>query len=206
MSSYSIRIVCDMSEYDIMYAISLSVAIKGSPLILSGRVVLYTSTWGARLGDVTDPVYLLVEGNKRYRSRSCYQRLPNTSQAFTIQAAFFNLVTGFAKLSILLFYRQLSPQRWWRWSVHTTSLVVVGYCIALLFAVLFACNPISKAWDVTMTGGSCIDIVSVYKATAFFGIFTDLVLLVLPFPLVLNLQMKTPQKVGIIFVFVIGSV
>ena len=63
-----------------------------------------------------------------------------------------------------------------------------------------------KAWDVDMVGGSCIDIVSVYKATAFFGIFTDLVLLVLPFPLVLNLQMKTPQKVGIIFVFVIGSV
>ena len=63
-----------------------------------------------------------------------------------------------------------------------------------------------KAWDVDMVGGSCIDILSMFKATASLGIITDLVMLALPFPLILKLHMKTAQKIGIIFVFVIGSV
>ena len=63
-----------------------------------------------------------------------------------------------------------------------------------------------KAWDVTMTEGSCIDVLSMFKATATLSILTDLVILVLPFPLVIKLHMKTLQKIGIIFVFVIGSV
>ena len=114
-------------------------------------------------------------------------------------------MTLFAKLSILLYYRQLSPQRWWRMSVYVTGSVVGGYCIALFFAVIFACNPIRKAWDVTVTGGSCIDVLSMFKATASLGIVTDLIMLGLPFPLVLQLKMKTPQKLGVIFVFIVGS-
>ncbi|KAK7755543.1 hypothetical protein SLS62_002477 [Diatrype stigma] len=44
-----------------------------------------------------------------------------------------------------------------------------------------------------------------FKATASLGIVTDLVMLGLPFPLILQLNMKTPQKIGVIFVFVVGS-
>lgn len=110
-------------------------------------------------------------------------------------------------MSILLYYFQLSPQKWWRWSVYGTGFVVSGYCIALFFAVIFACNPIAKAWDVTIpaTEGTCIDILSMFKATASLGIVTDLIMLGLPFPLIFQLNMKTPQKIGIIFVFIIGS-
>lgn len=108
-------------------------------------------------------------------------------------------------MSIILYYRQLSPQKWWRWSVHATGFVVGSYCIALFFAVIFACNPIRKSWDVTVTGGSCIDVLSMFKATASLGIVTDLVMLGLPFPLILQLNMKIPQKLGVIFVFIIGS-
>ncbi|RYP70386.1 hypothetical protein DL771_005507 [Monosporascus sp. 5C6A] len=99
-------------------------------------------------------------------------------KAFGIQAAAFNIVTCFAKMSILLYYRQLSPQKWWRRSVYATSTVVVGYCTALFFAVLFACKPIEKAWDATITEGSCINVLAMFKATATLGILTDLVMLV----------------------------
>jgi hypothetical protein len=107
-------------------------------------------------------------------------------------------------MSIVLYYRQLSPQRWWRWTVDATAVVVTGYCAALFFAVLFSCKPIS-AWDVTITEKTCIDTKSMFIATASFGITTDLVLLALPFPLVLQLQMRLAQKIGLIFVFMIGS-
>ncbi|RYO75447.1 hypothetical protein DL766_002534 [Monosporascus sp. MC13-8B] len=98
--------------------------------------------------------------------------------AFGIQAAVFNIVTCFAKMSILLYYRQLSPQKWWRRSVYAISTVVIGYCTALFFAVLFACKPIEKAWDVTIRGGSCINVLAMFKSTAALGILTDLAMLV----------------------------
>lgn len=108
-------------------------------------------------------------------------------------------------MSVILYYRQLSPQRWWLWSVNATGFIVASYCISLFFAVIFGCNPIRKSWDVTVTGGTCIDMLSMFKATASLGIVTDLLMLGLPFPLVLQLNMKVPQKLGVIFVFIIGS-
>jgi hypothetical protein len=83
--------------------------------------------------------------------------------------------------------------------------VVVGYNIALLGPLIFPCTPFKKTWDVTITEGSCIDRTPVFMATAVLNMITDLLLLILPIPMVVKLHMPRAQKMGLICAFSIGS-
>lgn len=108
-------------------------------------------------------------------------------------------------MSLLLYYRVLSPQLWWSRSIYATMCLVCGYCIALIFAQLLACRPIAASWDITITDYTCIDYQAVLRAPAIFGIITDFILLTLPIPLVTQLRMSAAQKIGLLFMFAIGS-
>ncbi|KAI1258932.1 hypothetical protein F5Y18DRAFT_323816 [Xylariaceae sp. FL1019] len=126
-------------------------------------------------------------------------------KSFTLVATVFNVIHCLSKLSILFSYRGLSPQLWWRWAIHAAMIFVIGYCTALFFSLLFACKPIYKAWDVLLEYGSCIDRQGIWLSTSILGFVSDLVLLSLPFPLVLRLQLRLSLKLGVLFMFVIGS-
>ncbi|RYP40513.1 hypothetical protein DL767_001642 [Monosporascus sp. MG133] len=132
---------------------------------------------GVYIGGMTAMLFFVAQNLLSAHCMGIVRDMPKFD-AFGIQAAAFNIVTCFAKMSILLYYRQLSPQKRWRWSVYATSTVVIGYCTALFFAVLFACKPIEESWDVTIQEGSCINVLAIFKSTATLGILTDLVMLV----------------------------
>jgi hypothetical protein len=83
--------------------------------------------------------------------------------------------------------------------------VVVGYNVALLGPLIFPCTPFKKAWDVTIIEGSCIDRTPVFMATAVLNMITDVLLLILPIPMVVKLHMPRVQKMGLVCAFSIGS-
>ncbi|KAJ0122432.1 hypothetical protein J7T55_002945 [Diaporthe amygdali] len=112
---------------------------------------------------------------------------------------------GFAKLTLLLFYRRLSPQTWFMWTVNASITLVIGYTVGIFFSLIFACSPIEKSWNAMITTGSCINRPALYITTAVLGIATDVVLLGLPVPMVLRLQMPALQKAGLLLMFAVGS-
>ncbi|EWY88525.1 hypothetical protein FOYG_09679 [Fusarium oxysporum NRRL 32931] len=121
-------------------------------------------------------------------------------------AAFIYVLCGsLAKLALLMFYFRLSPQRWFKISVWSTAVFISGYTIGIFFAVMFACNPIAMNWDVTITEGKCINRPGLYIATAITNIISDVILFILPLPMVLQLQMPFKQKIGLMGIFTIGS-
>lgn len=112
---------------------------------------------------------------------------------------------GFAKLSLLLFYRRLSPQQWLRWSVYAVMVFITAYSVALMFTLIFACKPLKKNWDITVTEGECLNKAMIYLATAGLNALTDIILLILPIPMIVKLQVPRVQKIGLIIIFCIGS-
>lgn len=72
-------------------------------------------------------------------------------------------------------------------------------------AAIFTCTPIRKVWDPTVVGGTCIDIRSFFIGIAVPNVFTDLALLVIPLPYLWGLQVKLPQKIAVMFVFILGG-
>ncbi|KAH7095342.1 hypothetical protein FB567DRAFT_601183 [Paraphoma chrysanthemicola] len=110
-----------------------------------------------------------------------------------------------AKFSLLFFYLKLSHLRWFKLCIYASMFLVIGYNFALMLPLIFACRPFMRAWDITITEGSCIDRTPIYMATAVLNIITDILLLVLPIPMIVKLQMPTKQKAGLICIFGVGA-
>ncbi|KAL4913344.1 hypothetical protein BDW62DRAFT_214339 [Aspergillus aurantiobrunneus] len=111
---------------------------------------------------------------------------------------------GFAKASlIILYYRIVNQQRLYRFALYVIAAVVVGYSVAIIFALIFACRPIKKAWNAAVPG-TCIDQNGLYAATAVTNTVTDVALIIVPIPVVVSLNMPTIQKIGLFFMFVVG--
>lgn len=108
-------------------------------------------------------------------------------------------------MALALFYRKLSPERWWRWSVYGVLFLVAGYNLAIMLVILFGCAPFAKSWDHTMLEGTCVNRPAVYICTAGLGILSDLILLIMPLPMVLRSRIPRRQKAGLVVLFAIGS-
>ncbi|OHF03678.1 integral membrane protein [Colletotrichum orchidophilum] len=122
-----------------------------------------------------------------------------------VTAPVFMLCNGSTKLSLLAFYLQLSPQKWFRVAVWTGIAVVSLYTTCITVLMLFHCNPVRKAFDFTITGGKCLDVGILYMATAVSNIVTDVMLFILPMPMIFSLRMKMASKIGAVIIFAIGS-
>ncbi|WQF84422.1 hypothetical protein CDEST_09436 [Colletotrichum destructivum] len=122
-----------------------------------------------------------------------------------LAAAIYTLCGSFAKVSLLIFYFRLSPQRWFKQAVWASLAIIAAYSVGIFFALVFACDPIAMSWDITITEGTCINRPSLYIATAAANIISDLILFALPIPIVVKLQIPRRQKIGLFFIFAVGS-
>ena len=125
-------------------------------------------------------------------------------QLIPIAASLMVLCAGFAKLSLVCFYHRMSQLRWLRIASVAIGVFIVISSIALFCALTFSCTPLKATWDITIPG-KCIDRTAVYVALAALNIITDVVLLIVPIPMVIKLQMPTVQKIGVTILFTLGS-
>ncbi|KAJ0124249.1 integral membrane protein [Diaporthe amygdali] len=122
-------------------------------------------------------------------------------------ASWIYVLSGsFAKIALLVFYLRLSPQRWFRYSIFATLGLVIGYTTGIFFSLIFACDPIERSFDVTITAGSCINSAALYIATAAANIISDVILFILPIPMLVALQVPLKQKIGLMCIFGVGSI
>jgi hypothetical protein len=71
---------------------------------------------------------------------------------------------------------------------------------------VFACKPIAASWNpLLLATAVCSNRGAIYIATAVLGIVTDVVLMLIPIPTIWGLQMPTKQKIGLTFIFAVGS-
>jgi hypothetical protein len=82
--------------------------------------------------------------------------------------------------------------------------IIAGYSIALALALIFACQPIQKAWDITITTGSCINRQGAYLATAVTNTASDIALIIIPIPAVWRLRMPLGQRLAVVGMFTVG--
>lgn len=109
------------------------------------------------------------------------------------------------KMTLLFLYRQLGPQRWYKASVYTVMGIVVTTSVTLFFITIFPCKPVSGAWDLTIAAtAKCMDRPKIFEATAIVGAVEDLMVLLVPIPLVINLQISRQQKTGLVVLFSLG--
>lgn len=146
-----------------------------------------------------------INSTLNVRLPSTYIFLSDHPQLVTVCSILYCPFLAAAKFSLLFFYLKLSHLKWFRVAVYASMFLVVGYNIALVFPLIFTCKPVQKNFDVFIINGTCLDRTPIYMATAVLNMVTDILLLVLPLPMIVKLQMPRIQKIGLICVFGVGS-
>ncbi|KAK6344400.1 hypothetical protein TWF696_008036 [Orbilia brochopaga] len=130
--------------------------------------------------------------------------LPTLRYWFAYQII-YPLVLLFIKLSILSFYLGISPQKWYRYAVNSVLAFVVAWTVAVIFAYIFECPDPSRAWSPEFPQG-CVNLSALYYSSASINIATDLVILLLPIPVLHRLQIDRRRKVALIAIFSVGGI
>ncbi|PLB48663.1 hypothetical protein P170DRAFT_356740 [Aspergillus steynii IBT 23096] len=128
----------------------------------------------------------------------------------TFQKCFFaneisyTLLVPSIKISILLLYRRIFPVRKFQIASWIVTGLVCSWCLAVFLTVLVQCRPISLNWDKSQEG-TCLDAKQFFFGNAISNLLIDVVILTMPIPMVLQLQLRTSQKLTILGIFLLGG-
>lgn len=116
---------------------------------------------------------------------------------------------GLIKLSILAFYLSFATHRKFRILVYISIAAVIVVSIISIFILAFQCpkNPsyaLSPAILYDRGAGHCFNLKIIFYWQAGWNIASDLVILVLPMPLLFPLRMRTIKRISLIAVFSVG--
>ena len=113
----------------------------------------------------------------------------------------------FPKLAILAIYLRIfttRPQHPYRWTCWVLAGILIATWFANTLAAFLMCTPLDFLWDKTING-HCFDIHTYYIWSSLPNILTDVLMLVLPLPLIWKLHTSHNIKIGFIITFAIGS-
>ncbi|THZ03652.1 hypothetical protein D6C95_03653 [Aureobasidium pullulans] len=112
-------------------------------------------------------------------------------------------VLGF-KLSLLISYLRVAGFN--RTYATIVWVVIVSVLISqIVFTILLSagCRPIAKQWDPSIPG-KCINALPAYFALGGTSLGWDLIIIILPFPILRRLQLDWQRKVALLAVFSLG--
>ncbi|KAI9763513.1 MAG: hypothetical protein M1840_000466 [Geoglossum simile] len=117
----------------------------------------------------------------------------------------YSMSVGLVKLSILALYARIAPTRRYRMIVYSIALAVVAQLVQKEIGFLAACHPLENFWNST-THESCIGILPFITVNAAINIFIDLIVCILPIPVVRKLQLNQRKKISIYIIISLGFI
>ena len=108
------------------------------------------------------------------------------------------------KLSVLLFYAKLfGSVRIYRIAFWIVGSIIIGWCVAMEFLANFPVVPIQKAWLLAITG-HCLDSNRVNLGSTISNVVIDVIVLILPIPMLWKMNIQRQRKVELVGVFAAG--
>ncbi|KAJ4128915.1 hypothetical protein NW768_007438 [Fusarium equiseti] len=112
------------------------------------------------------------------------------------------------KVSILLFYRRIFNRGglYFQLAFWFGAFLVGAYPVIFVLTMSLGCSPVSFFWtQVKGTQGKCIDVGYFFVILAITNLITTVIVLLIPVPEVLKLQMSKGKKAALIGVLALGG-
>lgn len=112
------------------------------------------------------------------------------------------------KISMLLLFLRLFPDQAFRIATKVVLAFTTAWGIAMLITKALSCRPLSYFWT-SWDGeheGVCIDHENLIWAHASINILLDLVIISLPMPTLLSMNLSWRKKLAICVMFAVGIV
>ncbi|MCJ1237517.1 hypothetical protein MMC14_005503 [Varicellaria rhodocarpa] len=108
------------------------------------------------------------------------------------------------KFSIILLYRRIFPQRWFKIALILLGLFITVWAVTAAFLGIFQCVPISFAWNPKQPG-HYIYYGKVVLGIGIINVVTDFIILGFPVPLIWKLMISKQQKLLLTVTLMMGG-
>jgi len=110
------------------------------------------------------------------------------------------------KFVILAVYLRIFVDKQSRIVCYIVGAVLMSAVIVNVALSIWQCSPVAYAWDKTIPGGHCSNNVQAHiRWGSLPNIITDVVMLILPLPVVWKLNTSRRSKIGLTITFLTGS-
>ncbi|KAL8650343.1 MAG: hypothetical protein Q9226_005187 [Calogaya cf. arnoldii] len=160
-------------------------------------------TWNMRIDQLVPNAKVRSLEDSHFPDREATP-LTNTSQATAAAVTFYIPAVGLPKISILIFYLRLNPSKGFRYSTFAVMAITFAFMISAILAQLLQCHPVPKVWNPTLPG-TCVDTNPLYLSNSIINTIIDFLVLLLPIPMIVRLQVNTRTKLVLAAIFSLCS-
>ena len=146
----------------------------------------------------------VVHGYGRHKADLTKSELSAARMWFFVAQTPYKVVVCLNKMSVILLYRRIFITRTFKRICWVAMGVVVSWSVAAIMATIFQCIPIKLSWDKTVIG-HCFDKDAFWVAYAVGNVVSDGLVLILPIPMILRLQLKLRDKLMLCAIFSLGG-
>ncbi|KAE8335364.1 hypothetical protein BDV24DRAFT_169307 [Aspergillus arachidicola] len=127
-------------------------------------------------------------------------------KCFYIAEPLYVVATDTTKIAVLIFYLQIFPHPKFRVLCHCIQGMCFAHMSAFGLLSLLQCSPVHYSWQYWRVekNGHCVNTNIAAWAAAATNITLDVIVLVMPLPLLARLLMPVPQKVRALLLFSVG--
>ncbi|KAI7187531.1 hypothetical protein KC363_g5933 [Hortaea werneckii] len=130
---------------------------------------------------------------------------PEAMKYFYLYQICYKLIGAFTKLTFCFLYlRIFNNQKTFHRITHAVMAIVAIGSLAFTVGTVFQCLPVHRAWD-RRVKGTCISNVAFWYSHAAFNTFFDVIVYLLPIPLIRSLKLRREQKTGVFSIFAFGA-
>lgn len=108
------------------------------------------------------------------------------------------------KLCMLFLYIRIFPDRLTKGLAYGGIAFLVVSQVVVTFLTIFQCRPVQAVYNLEIKEKQCLSITNIAISGTAFNIAAELMIFLIPIPVVSSLQMSKAKKIGILFLFSIG--
>jgi hypothetical protein len=132
-------------------------------------------------------------------------KLGKTFKAIVANEFLHPAAVAFPKICVVLLFLRVLTNKYERIAGWSLIGVIFATWVSFTVATLFQCMPIAYIWDKTIQGGRCFNFRAFATSSSVPNIVTDVAVLFLPIRTILGLNISIRRKVGLMFIFLTGS-
>ncbi|KAF1843772.1 uncharacterized protein K460DRAFT_378830 [Cucurbitaria berberidis CBS 394.84] len=133
-------------------------------------------------------------------------KIPEHFKGIMVQEVLHPAAVAFPKLTVVLLYLHILTNRYERFVAKLLIFLIFATWFSFTIAVMFQCKPFAFNWDKTIPGGKCFNVQFFSNSSSVPNIATGLAVLVLPSRVLWGLRISIGRKVGLLLIFLTGSV
>ena len=111
----------------------------------------------------------------------------------------------FPRLVILNLYLRIFVEKWYRIACKVLIFLLTIHFCAQLVTTTLQCVLLSRLWNLSDSDGHCVDIIAYYRWSSITCTIEDVLMLLLPIPVILKLQLPRRDKIGLFLTFSTAS-